>query len=85
MGNSHGFSLHSAGDDYDAQPSGNIFAFSSTTDVRMCTKVTLIDDDSFENDVENFFANLALASNAPRVMINPSQAEIQINDEDSMF
>ena len=85
MRNSLGFSLLSAGDDYGAQPSENIFAFSSTTDVRMCAMVTIIDDDSFENDVENFFANLALASNAPRVMINPSQAEIQINDEDSTF
>ena len=81
-----GFSLLSVGVDYVAQPSGSFFAFSSsTTDVRMCTTVTLIDDDSVENDVENFFANLALASTAPRVRINPSQAEIQINDEDSTF
>ena len=85
MGNTHGFSLLSAGDDYDAKPSGNIFAFSSTIDVCLCAAVTIIDDNSFENDVENFIANLILASNAPRVMINPSQAEIQINDEDSMF
>ena len=51
----------------------------------MCATVTIIDDDSFENDVENFFAYLALASNASRVMIDPSQAEIQINDEDSTY
>ena len=85
MGNTHGFSLPSAGDDYDAQPSRSFFVFSSTTDVRMCATVTIIDDDSFENDVENFFAHLALASNGPRVMIKPSQAEIHINDEDSTF
>ena len=77
--------LLSAGDDYDAQPSRSFFAFSSTTNVRMCTTVTIFDDDSFEEDVENFFANLALASTAPRVMIDPSQAEIQINDDDSTF
>ena len=85
MRNTHGFSLLSAGVDYVAQPSGIFFAFSSTTGVRMCTTVTIIDDHSVENDVENFFANLALASTAPRVMIYPSQAEIQINDEDSTF
>ena len=86
MGNSHGFSLLSAGDDYDAQPFGRSFAFSSsTTNVRMCTTVAIIDDHSLENDVENFFAHLALASTAPRVMINPLPAEIQINDEDSTF
>ena len=85
MGNTHGFFLLSAGDDYNAQPSRGFFAFSSTTNGGMCTMVTIIDDDSFENDVENLFANLALASNAPCVMINPSQAEIQICDEDSTF
>ena len=85
MGNTLGFSLLSAGVDYVAQPSGSFFAFSGATDVRMCATVAIIDDHSVENDVENFFANLALASNAPRVMINPSQAEIQINDEDSTF
>ena len=85
MGNTHGFFLLSAGDDYYAQPSRSFFAFSSTTDIRLCVMVTIIEDDSFEEDVENFFANLALASTAPRVMINPSQAEIQINDEDSTF
>ena len=84
-GNTHGFSLLSAGDDYDAQPSGNILAFSSTTDVHMCAMATIIDDNSFENDMENFFANLALASNALRVIINPSQTEIKINNEDSTF
>ena len=85
MENTHGVSLLSAGDDYDAQPSRSFFAFSSTPNGRICSTVTIIDDDSFENDVENFFAHLALASNAPRVMINPSQAEIRINDEDSTF
>ena len=65
MENIHGSFLLSAGDDYDAQPSGNIFAFSGTTDVRMCATVTIIDDNSSENDVENFFGNLALASNVP--------------------
>ena len=48
MGNTQGFSLLSAGDDYDAQPSRSFFAFSSQTDVRMCAMVTIIDDDSFE-------------------------------------
>ena len=85
MGKTHGFSLLSVGDDYGAQPSRSLFAFGSATDVRMCATVAIIDDDSFENDVENFFANLELASNAPRIWINPSQAEIQINDEDSTF
>ena len=85
MGNAHDFSLLFADDDYDAQPSRSFFAFNSTTDVRMCATVTIIDDDSYENDVENFFANLELASNAPRLWINTSQAEIQINDEDSTY
>ena len=56
--------------------------FRPTADVRMCITVETLVLDQFE-DYKLFFANLELASYAPRINIEPSVTTILIFDDAS--
>ena len=50
----------------------------------MCMGLAILNDDIFEEEVENFFALLQLPSDTPRVTLDPEQTEIEIIDDDGM-
>ncbi len=71
-----------SGSDYSspANPSSLVFSDSST---RQCTMISIVDDETFENLVENFFVTLTETSSTPRVTINPDRTIVNITDDES--
>ena len=53
----------------------------NTGDDRQCHDVEIVNDDTYESDLEQFFSNLALVSGAP-VTLDPSSAQVIIDDND---
>ena len=50
----------------------------------MSIPVTILDDLLDEEDIERFTASLTLVTDNPRVQIDPSLAEVLIEDDDGM-
>ncbi len=73
-----------SGSDYSgpANPSSLVFSDSST---RQCTMISIVDDETFEDLVENFFVTLTETSSTPGVTINPDRTRVDITDEDGKF
>ena len=57
-----------------------ILAF-NTGDDRQCHDVEIVNDDIYENELEQFVSNLALVSGAPAT-VDPESAQVIINDND---
>ncbi len=71
-----------SGSDYSgpANPSSLVFSDSST---RQCTIISIVDDNIYEDLVEDFFVTLTETSSTPRVTVNPNVTQVEIIDSDS--
>ena len=66
-----------AGDDYESEVFQLVFEIG---DERACHDVRILDDESCEYPIEDFFSNLVYHSGEIPISISPNEARIIIND-----
>ena len=74
--------MYTAPDDYTGIQNRSLTF--STPLPPMSIPVTILDDLFDEEDIERFTASLTLVTDNPRVQIDPSLAEVLIEDDDGM-
>ena len=70
--------------DFIPTPSPDQLSFTISNPSRMCTNITIVNDNHLESTTENFFVNLSFACTEPqsRVIVPNSTTKVTIQDND---